>query len=127
MRHIELSSENIYSQIINSGPNNVRSHNVTILWPYETLDNEWENGKILLYLVEEPIIEISSTLTSTGTKIDGQCERLSKWRDHIHILDSLNRTSSNTRQRRNEQNVEGTSDSKASVAVTTITPTTSSS
>ncbi|CAF4413930.1 unnamed protein product, partial [Rotaria magnacalcarata] len=40
---------------------------------------------------------------------------------------SLNRTSSNTRQRRNEQNVEGTSDSKASVAVTTITPTTSSS
>ncbi|CAF2124500.1 unnamed protein product [Rotaria magnacalcarata] len=113
--------------IINSGPNNVRSHNVTILWPYETLDNEWENGKILLYLVEEPIIEISSTLTSTGTKIDGQCERLSKWRDHIHILDSLNRTSSNTRQRRNEQNVEGTSDSKASVAVTTITPTTSSS
>ncbi|CAF3648267.1 unnamed protein product [Rotaria sordida] len=107
--------------IINSGPNSVRSHNVTIFWPYETLDVEWENGKILLYLVEEPIIEISSTLTSTGTKIDGYCERLSQWRDHARILDLLNRTSSNNRQRRDEQNVESVVDPKTSLTVT-ITP-----
>ncbi|CAF4238822.1 unnamed protein product, partial [Rotaria sp. Silwood2] len=112
--------------IINSGPNSVRSHNVTIFWPYETLDDEWENGKILLYLVEEPIVEISSTLTSTGTKIDGQCERLPQWRDHIRILDLLNRTSSINRQRRDEQNVDSVIDPKTSLTVT-ITPPTSSS
>ncbi|CAF2469698.1 unnamed protein product [Rotaria sp. Silwood2] len=90
------------------------------------LNDEWENGKILLYLVEEPIVEISSTLTSTGTKIDGQCERLPQWRDHIRILDLLNRTSSINRQRRDEQNVDSVIDPKTSLTVT-ITPPTSSS
>jgi hypothetical protein len=112
-------------KIINSGPNSVRSHNVTIFWPYETLDDEWENGKILLYLVEEPIIEISSTLSSVGTKIDGHCERWSQWRDHIHILDSINRTTILNRKRRDEQNVENVIDPKTSTV--TVTPSTSSS
>jgi hypothetical protein len=97
------------------------------LWPYETLDDEWENGKILLYLIEDPIIEISSTLSSTGTKIDGHCERLPQWRDHIHILDSLNRSSINTRKRREDQNVENVIDPKtSSTATPPISPTTRS-
>lgn len=76
--------------------------------------------------MEEPILEISSTLTSTGTKIDGHCERSPRWRDHIHILDSLNRTSFMNRQRRDEQTVDSVIDPKTSLTVT-ITPTTSSS
>ncbi len=107
--------------MINSGPNNVRSHNVTIFWPYETLDDQWENGKILLYVVDEPIIEVSSTLSTSGTKIDGHCERWSQWRDHIHILESLDRTSITNRKRREEQNVENTVDPKTS-STATVTP-----
>jgi hypothetical protein len=80
----------------------------------------------LLYLVEEPIIEISSTLSSTGTKIDGHCERWPQWRDHVHILDSLNRTSIISRKRREEQNVESTIDPKPSSTVTTTLPPSSS-
>jgi integrin alpha 7 len=102
----------------NSGPNNVRSHNVTIYWPYETLDDQWENGKILLYLVDEPIIEFSPTLSSTGTKVDGHCERWSQWRDHIHILESLDRTSTINRKRREEQNIENIADPKSPIPIT---------
>ena len=98
---------------------------MTIFWPYETLNGEWDNGKILLYLVEEPVIEISSTLSNRGTKIDGQCERLSQWHDHIHILDSLNRTSIKNRQRRDELNVENTIVPESSLT-RTVTPTISS-
>jgi hypothetical protein len=116
----------IIIKIINSGPNSVRSHNVTILWPYETLDDEWENGKILLYLVEEPIIEISSSLSSVGTKIDSHCERWSQWRDHVHILDSIDRTTILNRKRRDEQNVEPIPDPKTPPTVT-VTPSASSS
>ncbi|CAF1084195.1 unnamed protein product [Adineta ricciae] len=108
--------------IINSGPNSVRSHNVTIYWPYETLDEQWEHGKLLLYLVDEPILEVSSSLSSSGTKIDGHCERLAQWRDHIHILDSLNRTSITNRKRRDEQNSENGIDSKASLATIITSP-----
>ncbi|UJR33940.1 hypothetical protein I4U23_021358 [Adineta vaga] len=104
--------------IINSGPNSVRSHNVTIFWPYETLDSTWDHGKILLYLVDEPILEISSSLSNSGTKIDGHCERWPQWRDHIHILDTLNRTSIHNRKRRDDSNSENGLDSKASLAAT---------
>ncbi|CAF0799979.1 unnamed protein product [Adineta steineri] len=106
--------------IINSGPNNVRSHNVTIFWPYETLNNQWEHGKILLYLIEEPTIEVSATLSSTGAKIDGHCERWPQWRDHIHILDSLNRSSMNNRTRRDEQNSDNVLDSKTATIASPI-------
>ncbi|CAF0854418.1 unnamed protein product [Adineta steineri] len=106
--------------IINSGPNNVRSHNVTIFWPYETLDKQWEHGKILLYLVEEPTIEVSATLSSTGAKIDGHCERWPQWRDHIHILDSLNRSSMNNRTRRDEQNSDNVLDSKTATIASPV-------
>jgi integrin alpha 7 len=97
------------------------------LWPYETLDDGWENGKILLYLVDEPVLEISSTLSGTGTKIDGHCERYSQWRDHVHILNSLERPSTLNRKRREDHNVESASDSKTSSTATVTPPTSSSS
>jgi hypothetical protein len=111
-----------FVQITNSGPNNARSHNVTILWPYETLEDDWENGKLLLYLVDEPVLEVSSTLSSVGTKIDGHCERASHWRDHLRVLDSLDRTSTFNRKRREEQNAENAIESKTSSTATTTTP-----
>lgn len=107
--------------MINSGPNSVRSHNVTILWPYETLDDEWENGKILLYLVDEPTIEITPALINAGAKIEGHCERWSQWRDHVRIIESLDRTGLTNRKRRDEQNVESSTDSKPSSPVP-VTP-----
>ena len=107
--------------MINSGPNSVRSHNVTIFWPYETLDDEWENGKILLYLFDEPTIESPPALTSAGTKIEGHCERWSQWRDHMHILESLDRTAVTNRKRREEQNVDSSTDSKPTSTVP-VTP-----
>jgi hypothetical protein len=79
----------------------------------------------LLYLVEEPIIEISSTLSSTGTKIDGHCERWPQWRDYLHILDSLNRTSITSRNRREEQNPENVDPKISSTPI--VTPSSSSS
>jgi hypothetical protein len=91
------------------------------------LDDEWENGKILLYLVDEPTIEISSTLSSTGTKIDGYCERGSQWRDHVRILNSFDRPSMIHRKRRDDQNVESVMDTKTSQTATVTPPTSSPS
>ncbi|CAF0762940.1 unnamed protein product [Didymodactylos carnosus] len=76
--------------IVNSGPNTVRSHKVTIYWPYETLNNEWDDGKLLLYLTEEPTIELSPVLSNSGVKIEGYCKRDRHWHDHIDILSSIN-------------------------------------
>lgn len=109
-------------QVVNSGPNNVRSHNVTIFWPYETLESGSDNGKILLYLVGEPILEISGTPSSAGTKIDGHCERAPQWRDHVGILDSLNRSSNAYRKRRDDQNMDNVVDGKTSSTATATTP-----
>jgi integrin alpha 7 len=86
------------------------------------LDNEWDHGKLLLYLADDPTLEISPTLSSAGTKIDGYCERAPQWRDHIHILDSLNRTSLPSRKRREDQNPDNTFDPKMSLAATVISP-----
>ena len=36
-------------------------------------------------------MEISETLSGTGTKVDGHCERSPQWRDRLHILSALNR------------------------------------
>ena len=95
---------------------------MTIFWPYETLESDWDNGKILLYLVGEPILEISATPSSAGTKVDGHCERAPQWRDHVHILDSLNRSSNAYRKRRDDQNMENVIDGKTSSTATTATP-----
>lgn len=65
-----------------------------------------------MYLVEDPIIETSPTLSNTGMKIEGYCERPPQWRDHLHILNGLNQSTSLNRKRREEQTVDNGADPK---------------
>lgn len=108
-----------FFKIGNTGRNNVRSHNVTIYWPYETLDEDRDNGQLLLYLVEEPILELASSSANTGMKIDGFCERAAQWRDHIRIVESFSRTNSIQRKRRDEQNDENVDSKTSSSTIST--------
>ena len=78
------------------------------------MDKDWEHGKLLLYLFDEPILEISPRLSSLGTKVEGSCERASYWRDHIQILGSLDQETTTYRKRRDEHHVESVIDMKTS-------------
>ena len=76
------------------------------------MEEGWENGKLLLYLADDPILEISETLSGPGTKVDGHCELSPQWRDHLHILNALDRASIIDRKRREDQHTDNVNNAK---------------